>query len=486
MIDRSVKSVPEGLRKLEQFVFGISDLFFHVRLYRPGHNFTRKLYRKMHLNLQAIIGRRSNIVFRVIGGSIYYMNFRIDVEKRYCKGINLFREAIEKMSIREIEIKADIEQEEIKAFLEICLAAVERDKETDLGSKWRTIRNIIIRNTNKKRVVVPSKTVSYAYFGKIDANDYNTGVDVKGEIGEVLTELNKLEGSQRSVAGKKVLKLISEFDRDYYAILLLKSLKSFDTYTFNHSVNVAVISAAIASRSGFSGDMISTIGLAGLLHDVGKLCIPKDILHKPGGLTPTEWQYVKRHPAEGAKILREEGGCSYVQRVAYEHHIGFNMSGYPNTGKNRKLLDASYIVQIADTYDALTTKRPYRKQLNPFEAVRFMQNMRGEEFHPHFIDIFMTVLGNLPIGKLVQLDNDETAVIVDTDDCNGNLPSVRVIRDSSGFEVSTNTLVDLNEKNPKTGKYSRYIKNVLDTPFRDIDIGKYTHGKRSYQPDIKD
>ncbi|MDZ7859812.1 MAG: HD domain-containing protein [Candidatus Krumholzibacteriota bacterium] len=482
MIDKSVKSVPEGLRKLEQFVFGISDLLFQVRLYPPGHDFTQKLYRKMHLNLQAIIGRSPNIVFRVIGGSIYYMNFRIDVEKRYCKGINLFREAIEKMSIREIEIKADIEKGEIKAFLEICLAAVERDKYADLGSKWRAIRNIKIRNINKKRVIVPDKTVSYAYFGKMDADDCNTGVEVKGKIGEVLTKLNKLESSQRRVAGKKVLELISEFDKDYYAILLLKSLKSFDTYTFNHSVNVAVISAAIASRAGYSEDVISTIGLAGLLHDVGKLCIPRDILHKPGGLTPTEWLYVKRHPAEGAKILREEGGCSYVQRVAYEHHIGYNMSGYPNVGKNRKLLDASFIVQIADTYDALTTKRPYRKQLNPFEAVRSMQNMRGEQFHPHFMDLFMTVLGNLPIGKLVQLDNDETAVIVDTDDGTGNFPSVRVIRDSNGFEVSKNTLIDLNEKNPNTGKYSRSIKNVLDTPFRDIDIGKYTHGKKSYQP----
>jgi hypothetical protein len=153
------------------------------------------------------------------------------------------------------------------------------------------------------------------------------------------------------------------------------------------------------------------------------------------------------------------------------------MRGYPNVRKNQKVLDASYIVQIADTYDALTTKRTYRKRLNPFEAVIFMQQMRGKEYHPHFIDIFMTVLGNLPIGSLVQLDSEETAIVVDTDDGMGNLPSVRVIRDSNGFAVGSNIIVDLNEKDTKTGKYLKSIKNVLDTPIRDVDIGHYTIGR---------
>lgn len=478
MTDRYDNSIPDGLSKLKHFVFGISDLLLQARLYPSGHNFIEKLYDDLHTNLINIIKGKKRIIFRVIDGSIYYMNFRMDISKRDDKRLNLFREAINKMAIGEIEITMDIKKDEIKAFIDICLAALKRDTSADLRSKWKRIRNIKIKNGNKAKTWIDLSSASDRSSGTKLKRGYTEGNTIGGDIGDVLTRLKKLEISQTRKAGKRILELVMGYNQNYYAIFFLKSLKAYDFYTFNHSVNVAVISTALAYRLGYSDDETSEIGLAGLMHDVGKLRVPRKILHKEGKLTPSEWQYVKRHPVDGAKILREEGSSSCVERVAFEHHIGYNMKGYPNLRKNQKIQDASYVVQIADTYDALTTKRPYRKQLNPFEAVSFMQEMRGTKYHPHFIDIFMTVLGNLPIGSLVKLDSEETAIIVDTDDGMGNLPSVRIIRDSNGLTVSRNIIVDLNEKNSRTGKSIKSIKNVLDTPFRDIEIGEYTIGRK--------
>ncbi len=478
MVDRSANSIPDGLSKLNHFVLGISDLLLQARVYPSGHHFIEKLYDDIHKNLISIIKGKKRIIFRVIDGSIYYMNFRMNINKRDDKRLNLFREVINKMAIGEIEITMDIRKDEIKAFIDISLAALKRDTSVDLRSKWNRIRNIKIRNGDRIKTGIDLSSVSALSSETKLKRGYTEGNTISGDIGDVLTRLKKLETSQTRKAGKRILELVMGYNQNYYAIFLLKSLKSYDFYTFNHSVNVAVISTALASRLGYSDDETSEIGLAGLMHDVGKLHIPREILHKAGKLTPSEWQYVKRHPIDGAKILREEGSSSCVERVAYEHHIGYNMQGYPNVRKNQKIHDASYVIQIADTYDALTTKRTYRKQLNPFEAVRFMQEMRGNKYHPHFIDIFMTVLGNLPIGSLVQLDSEETAIVVDTDDGMDNLPSVRVIRDSNGFTVSRNVIVDLNEKDSQTGKSIKSIKNVLDTPFRDIEIGEYTIGRK--------
>jgi putative nucleotidyltransferase with HDIG domain len=477
MVNDYLKSTPNGLSKLNCFVFGVSNILLQARLYPEGNHFVKKLYDDFHVNLKRIQEGKKKIIFRVIEGSIYYMNFRMDINQRHDKRLNIFREVIRKMNISEIEITMDINKDEIKAFIDICIAVLKNDTSADLSRMWNKIRNIKIRNGDKiNKGVVVSLTSDRSLMPKLNSG-FAEGNGIGGEIGEVLTRLKKLESSQTRRAGNRILELVMGQNQNYYAILFLKSLKSYDVYTFNHSVNVAVISTALASRLGYSDNEISAIGLAGLMHDVGKLHVPFEILHKAGRLTPTEWQYVKRHPVDGAKILREEGSSSSVERVAFEHHIGYNMRGYPNVRKNQKVLDASYIVQIADTYDALTTKRTYRKQLNPFEAVIFMQQMRGKEYHPHFIDIFMTVLGNLPIGSLVQLDSEETAIVVDTDDGMGNLPSVRVIRDSNGFAVGSNIIVDLNEKDTKTGKYLKSIKNVLDTPIRDVDIGHYTIGR---------
>jgi len=248
-------------------------------------------------------------------------------------------------------------------------------------------------------------------------------------------------------------------------------------YTFNHSINVAVIASSVGARMGYSEDKINRLGIAALLHDIGKLYIPREIIHKQTRLTPQEWKIVKKHPVEGFEILNENNCDPWIQKIALEHHMRYDGSGYPRIGGNYRIQEESHIVRVADTYDALTTTRPYRQQLSPYEAVRLMQNGRGSEFEPRIFDIFMTVLGNIPIGSIVKLNTGEIAVVIDINDYEEDSPVVRLVKDEEGCPVNLDVVIDLSEKNRSTGKPIRYIESIMDSRVREIDIGSYRSGR---------
>lgn len=289
----------------------------------------------------------------------------------------------------------------------------------------------------------------------------------------VLQNLEKIASAQGRQASNKILELVENESQNASSILLLNSLRSFDDYTFSHSVNVAVIAAAIAKQSNCSEKEIDEITHAGLMHDIGKVYVPRDIIHKTGKLTPREWQYMKMHPIDGEKILREEGVGETARRVAYEHHMRYDFRGYPVVKDGYRMLEASHIVRIADSYDALTTKRPYRKQISPYEAIKLMVTLRGKEFHPHYLDIFLYTLGNIPIGSILRLTTGEMVLVVDVDNKRGDLPRVRLLKNAEGREVKEEIIYDLNVMEAKLGGERSIIADIIDNPVRDVDVGKY-------------
>lgn len=478
MIEETFEKKPDGLISLEDFVALFSDLLHNARIYPESHKYMVSLYDQFCSRIKEIIGSKSKIIFRIIEGHLYYNNFRIDISDSDNGRINVIMKIMRKMSIKGITISRDVEMGEVKAFIEICLAALHEDRTTDISARWNRIKNIRIENDFPKNERSEKKLSGGGALNQKNQGALGGKNAVGGAIGDVLQRLEKIESTRKRNAGERILDLITDAKKYQYAILLLKSLKDYDPYTFNHSINVSVISTALATRLGWNHKERDKLGIASLLHDIGKVHIPRKILHKEGKLTPTEWKYIKKHPIDGMNILKDENADILIQRAAYEHHIRFDKKGYPSVKDDYRMLDASHIIQIADSYDALTTKRPYRKQLNPFEAVSFMQKKRGTEFHPRFIDMFMTILGNVPIGCIVRLDSGETAVVVEASQNIDALPTVRVIKDPMGKKIEGGRIIDLNEKDGEAGSFLRSIRNVVDDPTRDIDIGEYTMGRK--------
>ncbi|HUQ82388.1 MAG TPA: HD domain-containing phosphohydrolase [Gemmatimonadaceae bacterium] len=181
---------------------------------------------------------------------------------------------------------------------------------------------------------------------------------------------------------------------DSQMLLPLLTLKEFDQYTTTHALNVSVLSMGLAEFMGLSPREVRSYGVAGMLHDLGKVRVPKDILTKPGKLTPEEWALMRSHTVEGAKlILQSDQNLDVAALVAFEHHIMINGGGYPDRHYRCDCHKASALVHVCDVYDALRTKRPYRDAWEPAATLEYIERGIGSEFDPDVSKAFIAMMG---------------------------------------------------------------------------------------------
>jgi putative nucleotidyltransferase with HDIG domain len=173
----------------------------------------------------------------------------------------------------------------------------------------------------------------------------------------------------------------------------LLQLKEFDQYTTTHSLNVAVLAMALAEFLGLSTGDVRTFGIAGLLHDIGKIKIPLDVLTKPGKLTDEERALMNEHPVAGARMLLDvDEDLDLAVVVAYEHHIMINGGGYPVLRYARACHQASKLVHVCDVYDALRTRRPYREAWSFEKTLGYLEERSGIEFDPELCTAFVRMM----------------------------------------------------------------------------------------------
>jgi putative nucleotidyltransferase with HDIG domain len=180
---------------------------------------------------------------------------------------------------------------------------------------------------------------------------------------------------------------------DGQMLIPLLKLKSFDQYTTTHSINVSVLSMALAEALGHNARDVRTMGVAGLLHDLGKVRVPPEILSKPGSLSPEERELLERHPSDGARIiLNSDRRLTLPAAVAFEHHIMINGGGYPHRHFTRDCHYASTVVHVCDVYDALHTDRPYRAAWPSAKALYYIERRAAREFAPAVVTAFITLM----------------------------------------------------------------------------------------------
>lgn len=298
-----------------------------------------------------------------------------------------------------------------------------------------------------------------------------------------LKEVFKREDQSKRIRMKTTRRLMqtvvnSIVDNESFMVGLT-NLKNYDDYTLNHSVNVCILSVCLGRRLGLERKELLDLGIAAFFHDIGKLEIPADILNKPGKLNDEEREIIERHPFLGAgKLVRHKELYSLPVKalyVALEHHLRADLSGYPRYWKKDSIDIYSRIVEICDFFDAVTTKRPYRKRaFTRSEALQMMLEKSGTEFDPVLLKVFANVVGVYPIGTLVVLDSSELGIVTEINpDIKFILrPKVKLITDSDGNKVVGKT-VDLSHKDPTTDKYLRTILKPLDPAEYDINISDY-------------
>ncbi|MFL5616069.1 MAG: HD-GYP domain-containing protein [Gemmatimonadaceae bacterium] len=176
-------------------------------------------------------------------------------------------------------------------------------------------------------------------------------------------------------------------------IMPLLELRDYDEYTTTHSLNVSVLTMGLAESMGLGAREVRTFGVAGLLHDLGKVRVPIDILNKPGKLTDEERAVMQRHPVDGARlILTSDRELDLAAAVAYEHHIMIDGGGYPHCHFRRSCHPASALVHVCDVYDALRTNRPYRAAWESSRVLEYIEERAGKEFDPDVARKFLEMM----------------------------------------------------------------------------------------------
>ncbi len=221
--------------------------------------------------------------------------------------------------------------------------------------------------------------------------DLNAEVDA---IRWVHEEVNDKEEIPLLEAESIVRSLSVAMHGDSQMLLPLLQLKEFDQYTTTHALNVSVLSMGLAEFMGLSPREVRAYGVAGMLHDLGKVRVPKDILTKPGKLTPEEWSLMRSHTVEGARlILQSDQKLDVAALVAFEHHIMINGGGYPDRHFRCDCHKASTLVHVCDVYDALRTKRPYRDAWEPAATLAYIERGIGTEFDADVAKAFIAMMG---------------------------------------------------------------------------------------------
>ena len=293
--------------------------------------------------------------------------------------------------VQRMELASNVTRDEYEEFLEemmarITLSVIDSAESRPTRSSGIKVGTLGIRGETREieetfEADVPVAMISYS-LGEEAASiqSMHKEVQQRGKL-----PLAEAEAVVRS------LSMAMHGDSDM--ILPLLQLKEFDEYTTTHSLNVSVLTMALAESLGLATQDVRTFGIAGLLHDLGKVNVPQDILNKPGKLTDEERMVMQQHPVAGARLIIESGRrLDLAAAVAHEHHIMINGHGYPKRHYDRDCHKASKIVHVCDVFDALRTRRPYRDSWESERALAYIEERAGTEFEPEAATAFVAMM----------------------------------------------------------------------------------------------
>ena len=238
-------------------------------------------------------------------------------------------------------------------------------------------------------------------------------------------------------ARRVVQPIVDNIMKNEYSIIGLTALKDHDEYTYAHCVNVSVISIGLGQALGLQRSVLAHLGVAALLHDMGKIAIPAEVLQKPGALTPEEWRLVHRHPLEGVRMISHLPGLSSlnvdVMQVCFQHHMTVDQEGYPRPKAGIAPAALSRIVAVADFFDAITAHRAYRRRpLSSFEALQLMLGSERRHFDPAVLWALVKTVGLYPAGSVLLTSSGHLVLSLSPNPDDPRRPNCRVLARPDG------------------------------------------------------
>ena len=439
-------------------------------MYGKSHNLTREAVERLYSKLADALSDTPEITIGIIGNEIA---FEKEPFYEISKNIEGFISYLSQIKIEKISFSRGVDQKELSALLDILVMntqAVEKSGGAGkiLGSSG--IRHIFFGHIGFSKREEDGEDEEDA--GKIAQANFQDGIDF---LTKTVDDIASNRPIDASAARFFVSKIIGNLLKNKYSLLILTSIKNHDEYTFEHSINVAIFTIAQAEALGLRDETLADIGVAALLHDTGKLALSGDIIRKKGRLDREEIGKIRMHPLDGAKMLIETPGLNPLAAItSFEHHIQYDMKGYPQKLYGDKLNLASMMIAVADVYDALRSKRAYHQDMAPEKTYDEMMRLSGEHFSPQLLDNFFHVIGVYSPGTLVELDNRSIGLVVKESALDIRRPQVEILYNSKGEKERNPYIINLLEKDPGTDNYKwSIVKSLAITDKYEIP-GKYS------------
>jgi HD-GYP domain-containing protein (c-di-GMP phosphodiesterase class II) len=354
-------------KKANEFISLIMTALSNCALYSKDHPLVREFSAKAHGEIEGLY-LNDSLAITLLGDSLVFNETPLTDAGPH---LHSFAKKLRRKGIEKIVIMKGVTAEELKQFV-AAIASSEK--------------------------VISSPHISVGMVEvKFGAEGDDVSALVRENIGKVkalFQGVHKFRKLDMVSLEDAVIAFIATLKREMNILRVISPVKSYSEYTYVHATNVSVITLFQAEALGLKGENLHDVGIAALMHDVGKMFVPKEVLEKPGKLNDEEWNQMKQHPVAGAKYLSALPDVPKLAVIAaFEHHMKFDGNGYPGrkrTGSKQHIV--SQMVAIADFFDALRTERPYRKAMDITMIIGLMKEGVGKEFNPLLVENFFVAL----------------------------------------------------------------------------------------------
>ncbi len=460
---------PTEFEQYRAFIKNLNTARKRSQIFPPTHPFVSESLGELEQILEQLLENKSSFSLSIVDGEVYADGLLMADESL------AYRELIDELAeagLANLTFYDGLTVEELSNLISVSLMQPQELAEKGGAKQY-------LAGAQAQHIKLNEVTVAAVDAGgdaerrekvRVSKEAYRATVQMLVEVfGEASSSRRALDTEMLHTMVNPLMATVMESEE---VALGLSTLKSFNEYTFFHSVNVAILSMLMGTRIGLDNQLLSRLGIAGLLHDVGKIKIPEEILDKPGKLTDEEFAIMKSHTTEGVKILSQQSDVDDLAPIiAGQHHAKYDLTGYPDFKGLGDIHILSHMVTIADVYDALTSDRNYRKTMLPDKAMNILIEGAGSSFHPAFLKVFVNLTGMFPVGSLVILDTGELGVVVKPNSEDIYRPVVKIVTSEPGPAPDAQT-VDLTQT-ASDGSHIRTIVKSVDPADYNIEVAQH-------------
>ncbi|MEO5989696.1 MAG: HD domain-containing phosphohydrolase [Candidatus Eisenbacteria bacterium] len=442
-LDSHPDDIDEGQRVLQlggALVLRLSALMRTARTYDVSNQAFQRQSQEFMALMRRLLDEEDEIVLIVVADYLYINGVRIKANASLLGSYHSLMADFERRRVGGLRFLQGVNEAEVERFFQVFLAAEDPALAARLAE---TVAEAMVESI----VPVPASDLDAEDLAR-ELDDQPKPVQERARAKRVFWRA--VLGSKKIVlrarqtgrpdlrhAKRVVQPIVDSILKQEYSIVGLTALKDHDEYTYSHSVNVSVLSISMGQQLGLPRQALADLGVAGLLHDLGKMSIPAAVLRKPGALNAEEWMQMRRHPIEGAKMIARMPGLSSLMldsmRACLEHHMNYNRTGYPDVEGEWGQASMSRIVAMADCFDAITAHRAYHKRpRTAFEGLQLLLGPNRVNFDPAVLWALVRTVGLYPAGSVLHTESGAVVMAMSPNPEDVTRPFCRVLVHADG------------------------------------------------------